>query len=155
MVEFVSVVVLLALGFGVGRYLEARHYRSIREREAANLQVPVVTFDTLEPGRPVAEARLAVGSVVVSVDYYKRFLTGFRKVFGGELYSYASLIDRGRREAILRMRESCRDADLFLNCRLETSSISKGGRDRIGCVEVIAYSTAVRFADEVRPETAG
>ncbi len=146
--------VLLALGFGAGRHLESRHYRSIREREAANIHIPVVTFKRLEPGRAVADARLAVGSIVVSADYFKRFLAAFRKIFGGELHSYSSLLDRGRREAILRMRESCRDADVFLNCRFETSSISKGRQDKISCVEVIAYATAVRFADEVRPQAA-
>ena len=66
-------------------------------------------------------------------------------VFGGEMKSYSSIIDRGRREAILRMKESCPDADLFLNCRLETSSISKGKGKVVGCAEVLAYATAVRF----------
>jgi len=148
-------IVPLAVGFGFGRYLEARHYKSIHQRESACLNVPVVNFKNLGSDRPVMESALAVGSVVVSVDYFKRFLTGFRKVFGGELHSYSSLLDRGRREAILRMRESCPDADIFLNCRLETASISKGAKGKIGCVEVIAYGTAVRFADEVRPETTG
>jgi len=55
------------------------------------------------------------------------------------------LIDRGRREALLRMKEWAPDADVFLNCRLETASISKGEGKAIGCVEVIAYATAVKY----------
>ena len=86
-----------------------------------------------------------MGVVVVSIDYYKRFLMGFRKIFGGELRSYSPLIDRGRRESLLRMKESCPDADLFLNCRLETSTISSGKGKAVGCVEVVAYSTAIKF----------
>ncbi|MCP5521530.1 MAG: heavy metal-binding domain-containing protein [Verrucomicrobiales bacterium] len=141
------VVVLLVVGFSFGRLAESRHYASIKQREADTLNVPAVTCRRWELERPIAEASLAVGSVVVSVDYFKRFLTGLRKVFGGELHSYASLIDRGRREALLRMKESCPDAHLFLNCRLETSSISKGQGDSVACVEVLAYGTAIRFAD--------
>ncbi len=88
---------------------------------------------------------MALGSVVVSVDHYKRFLAGFRMIFGGEMHSYCSLIDRGRREALLRMRESFREADLFLNCRLETASISKGQGKATGTVEVVAYATGIKF----------
>jgi uncharacterized protein YbjQ (UPF0145 family) len=68
---------------------------------------------------------------------------GFRRIFGGEVRSYASLIDRGRREAILRMKEQYPDADLYINTRVETSTITNGKGKTIGCVEVIAYSTAV------------
>ena len=138
-------VFLLALGFFAGKLAEWRHYRSIREREGATLKVPVVSFKTLDAPRPVRDVRLAVGSVVVSADYFKRFLMTFRKIFGGEVHSYSSVIDRGRREAVLRKKESCPDADLFLNCRLATASISNSrGRD-IGCVEVIAYATAIHY----------
>ena len=138
-------LLLLVLGFVVGKVTEHRHYRSIRARERRFLSVPVISTKTLDDPRPVAEARLVLGSVVVSVDYYKRFLSTFRNLFGGELRSYASLIDRGRREALLRMRESQPTADLFLNCRLETASISKGQGKATGTVEVIAYATAITF----------
>ena len=41
---------------------------------------------------------------MVSVDYFKRFLAGLRMIFGGRVSSYESLLDRARREALLRMR---------------------------------------------------
>lgn len=155
-VGILSLVGLLLVGFTFGRLAESRHYRRIKAREAETVGVPAVTCRTWELDQRVAEATLAVGSVVVSVDYFKRFLTGFRKVFGGELHSYASLIDRGRREALLRMKESCPGAHLFLNCRLETSAISRGQGDSVACVEVLAYGTAIRFANAhaVRPQAA-
>ena len=47
----------------------------------------------------------------------------------------------------MRMREKHPDADLIINLRTETSSISKGRRRRsIGTVEVIAYGTAIWYA---------
>ncbi len=137
---------LLLLGFLAGRYAERRHYRSIHEREEKMRTTPAVTARKWADGRRIAEAELAVGSVVVSVDHFKRFLMGFRRIFGGEIKSYSPLIDRGRREAILRMKESHPDADLYLNCRLETSAISNGKGKTTGCVEILAYCTAIKFA---------
>lgn len=139
---------LLLLGYIAGKTAEHRHYRSIRKRERALLASPAVTWKCLDDPRPVQDSRLATGSVVVSVDYYKRFLMGFRRIFGGEVRSYATLIDRGRREAILRMKESCPGADLYLNCRLETSTISNGQNKATGAVEMVAYGTAVTFGAE-------
>lgn len=138
-------LLLVGLGYLAGRYAERRHYESIRTRERGFLAVPNVTGKTLQDPRPVQDAQLAVGSVVVSVDYFKRLLTTFRQLFGGEIASYASLLDRARREAILRMKESCPQADLFLNCRLETATIFSGRRGATGSVEVVAYGTAVWF----------
>ena len=142
---------LLVLGFIVGKRNESRHYASIHKRELDKLPIPVVSFDYLPVDRPVKELQLVTGSVVVSVDYYKRFLAGLRHFFGGEIASYASLIDRARREAVLRMKESCPQADLFLNLRVETSGISRGKKKSVGCVEALAYATAVVYADEIRP----
>ncbi len=143
----IAVLGPLLLGFVVGRWLERRHYASIHRREQQYMQVAVVTFEPPPPARPIRSATLAVGSVVVSVDYYKRFLAGFRLFFGGQLGSYASLLDRGRREAILRMRESAPQADVFVNARIETSSISQGEDDSTGTVEVFAYATALEYAE--------
>ncbi|MGB5413298.1 MAG: heavy metal-binding domain-containing protein, partial [Polyangiales bacterium] len=79
-------------------------------------------------------------------DHFKRFLSGFRMIFGGEIRSYSSLIDRARREAVLRMKESQPDADAFLNTRLETSTISStAGNEGMGTIEVLAYGTAVHY----------
>ena len=136
---------LLLLAYITGKITEKRHYASIHEREGHWLSIPAITGKHLPDLPAVASAEMVVGSVVISVDHSKRWLSGFRKIFGGEMKSYSSVIDRGRREAILRMKESSPDADLFLNCRLETSSVSKGKGKAVGCAEVLAYATAVRF----------
>lgn len=155
MFEFAFAIVLTGLAFVVGTGVERRHYKRIHRREAASLAVPVATFRTLPAGARVAEARLVAGNVVISVDLYKRFLANLRRIFGGEMKSYSSLLDRARREAILRMKESSPTADMFINFRFETASISKGKKKAVAAVEVLAYATAIRFADEVRPETTG
>lgn len=144
---FIPVAVIL-LAMITGGILEKRHFKSIEERERATAHVAVLSTRALPDGA-VADSRLVGGSVVISIDYFKRFLASLRNIFGGEVRSYCSLLDRARREAILRMKESCPDADLIANLRLETSSICKensGRRKSIGAVEVYAYGTAVRFA---------
>jgi uncharacterized protein YbjQ (UPF0145 family) len=150
MLEFVPLLlplVLLAVGFVTGRITEARHYRSIHEREQRWHGIPATT--TRVPFElPVERSELVVGSVVISVDYMKRFLAGLRMLFGGELHAYSSLLDRARREATLRMKESCPSAHLFANCRLETATISSGANNALGTVEVTAYATAIIFRRE-------
>lgn len=131
-----------------GVIIERRHYRSIREREAATAGLPVVTLRTLESGRPVADSRLVTASVVISHDNFKRFLAQLRKIFGGRLRSYESLLDRARREAVLRLKAQCPDAHIVLNLRLDTANIaSTQGKKGLGALEVVAYGTAVRYAD--------
>jgi uncharacterized protein YbjQ (UPF0145 family) len=143
--ELLLPLVFLVGTWLIGRAIERKHFREIAAREARLAHIPTVNSKTLDPSLSAASSKMVVGSVVISVDHFKRFLTAFRKFFGGEMKSYTSVIERGRREAILRMKESCPDADLFLNCRLETSTISNGTGKATGCAEILAYATAVRF----------
>ena len=145
MANFIIFIILLVLGYAAGRLAERRHYRSIHKREEGFFRIPTTNVKTVDDGRECADARLVIGNVVISVDYYKRFLMTFRNILGGEVRSYAPLLDRGRREAILRMKEAYPDADAYLNCRIETSSISKGKKKAVGSVEVIATATAVKY----------
>ncbi len=145
--NFVVPLVIICVAMITGSILERRHYRSIDKRERDFNRLPLINGKRYPTDRPVSEARLVSGSVVISYDHFKRFLAGLRMIFGGEVKSYVSLLDRGRREALLRMKETCPDADLVVNLRVETSSISKGGRRRgLGAVEVFAYGTALWYA---------
>ncbi len=144
---------LVALGWFVGTNTERRHYNDIKAREQKFLSRPALSSKQYDPELRVRGAEMACGSVVISIDHFKRFMSALRMLFGGEIQSYASLIDRARREAILRMKESAPDADAYLNMRLQTSSISSStGREAIGTVEVLAYATAVKFAPAGQPE---
>jgi len=144
--QLIIFAVLISLGSFFGRHAEKKHYRSIMEREKHWLRMPTTASkNILEGDRQVDKTQLVTGSVVVSVDYFKRMLAGLRNVFGGAVQSYETLIDRARREAVLRMKESCPDADQVINLRLDTSSITKGRGRQIGSIEVLAYGTAVYF----------
>ena len=100
----------------------------------------------------ITEYRLVTGSVVVAIDYFKKFVASLINLFGGNISSYESLVDRARREAILRMKADAGDAAEIINLRIETSSISKNAQQSIGAVEVIAYGTAIYRNEEPRNE---
>jgi uncharacterized protein YbjQ (UPF0145 family) len=118
-----SPLLVIIFAMVLGRYLEKQHYRSIHQREHTFLPIPAVTAKSIWDDRGVQSAKVCVESVVVSVDHFKRFLAGFRIFFDGEMKSYSTLLDRGRREALLRMKAEAPDADLYLNCRLETPTL--------------------------------
>lgn len=144
-------LLLIIIALITGSVLEKRHYRSIDQRENSLGHIALITHKHYPEDLPVSKAALVEGAVVISYDYFKRFLAGLRQIFGGEVKSYVSLLDRGRREAILRMKAQCPDAKLIVNFRIETSSISKGGRKRsIGSVEVFAYGTALWYDEAVQ-----
>jgi uncharacterized protein YbjQ (UPF0145 family) len=143
--QILLVVFLLILAFFTGSFAEWRHYKSIIRREDALGDLVVVVAKTLPPLHPAPATTLVRGNVVISVDYFKRFLARLRMIFGGRIHTYESLLDRARREAILRMQKQARElgATMIFNMRFETSSISKGRKNAVGTVEVLAYGTAI------------
>lgn len=148
MFELLVFLSLLTIGYVAGTWVERRHYASIEQREAALLhQVSLpVEYDGAEPMELLG---LANGSVVISVDYFKRFLASLRQFFGGRVASYETLLDRARREAVLRMKEAYPQAELFANVRIETAAIGTLYRNSgTACLEVCAYGSALRRRPE-------
>ena len=146
MEQLVLFIILVALGYTAGTIAERKHYRSIEARERSFLNLPAVTIkNTSFKEKEVEKACLVAGNAVISLDYFKRILAGLRNIFGGEVISYVTLIDRARREAILRMKEEAGRADIILNLRIETSSIGQTAnkRNTVGSIEAIAYGTAI------------
>lgn len=144
--ELIIFGVLLTLGYVAGTIAERRHYRSIEEREKKYVNLPAVTIkNAVHSDDEIFKSRLVSGNVVVSLDYFKRVLAGLKNIFGGQISSYETLVDRSRREAVLRMKKQAGKADIILNMRIETSTIGSTADNRktIGSVESIAYGTAV------------
>lgn len=145
--DLIIFLVLMTLGYSAGTWAEKKHYRSIIKREQELLKMAVVTAEGSFPAERIAKAELVTGSVVVSIDYFKRLLAILRNIFGGRIKSYESLVDRARREAILRMKEQAKEhgASMIINMRLETSTIGRSAnkKKRVGSIEAIAYGTAI------------
>jgi uncharacterized protein YbjQ (UPF0145 family) len=145
MYDLITFLILILVGYIVGTLAEKRHYRSIQKRENEFLHLPAVSMKGVEySDEKVKSAKLVYGSAVISVDYFKRLLAGLRNIFGGTVKSYESLIDRARREAMLRMKEMAQGATVIVNVRIETATVGKkANKKSIGCLEAIAYGTAL------------
>ena len=136
---------LVIVGYFAGSIAEKRHFASIRKREAELKDVLTFSARQLPPEDMNRSSVFVQGNVVVSVDYFKRLSAGLKSLFGGRIGAYESLVDRARREAVLRMKQQAQDqgATHIFNVKLETSSISKGNRGQIGSVEIFAYGTGL------------
>lgn len=145
MADIIVFLVLLTLGYVFGRIAETRHFKSIREREHLFRNILCFSERLPPPQSGPVRSELVAGNVVVSVDYFKRVAAGLRNLIGGRVTAYESLLERARREAILRMKEdaAARGARMIVNVKLETASITDGRKQQISCVEVYAYGTAM------------
>lgn len=140
-------VLLIVIGFVVGRAYERRHYRELEALEAALRDIAVSNHRATAELGAFRGGVLVVGSVVIAEDYFKRIAAALKSLVGGNLQSYESLLERGRREAIVRMKEEARrhGATHVVNVRLETASLSEdfSGRRPMFSAELIAYGTAL------------
>ena len=139
---------LLVVAYFTGHAIERRHYASIRQREVRWRNLPAITFRSVPPSWQVAGCTLITEGVVVSVDYFKRFLAGLRMIFGGHVKAYETLLDRARREALLRLKENAVESGYhaLINVRVETSRMANArGSQGIAGVEVLAFGTALKL----------
>ena len=143
MYQLIFFFILLIIAYFVGSYIEKRHYTSIIQRENELNKIPAIAMKT--PAKGNFQQKLVLGNVTISVDYFKRFLATLHNFFGGRVTSYETLLDRARREALLRMKAEAeaQNAILVMNVKYETASIYKGKGSSIGSVEVLAYGTAM------------
>lgn len=146
MFELGTAFVLFLCGLVFGTLAERRHLASLRLREQ-ELRGILVFTEKLPPEVPEWQSggTLVSGSVVIAEDYFKRAAAALKSVFGGRLTTYESLLDRGRREAVLRLKQSARElgASAVFNLRFETSSLNDKQRNTLACCEVLAYGSAV------------
>ncbi len=146
--EAIVIVFLLGLGFLVGGFRERAHFKSLDRREAEYDDIGIANLKTVNDPQSVEYAGLVVADCVIATDYFKGFASAFRNILGGEMRSYQTLMERARREAVLRLLERARQmgANELWNLRLETSNIMSGVQQRSPAVavEVTASATAVK-----------
>lgn len=140
LLPYVPFLLLLLLGITVGTRAARKHERSLAEREALMRDVLLTTLGS--PGGSRGE--LVTGSVVIAFDFFRRIAVTLRKLIGGRFVMHGRMMDRARREAILRMTEAAQaqGATSVHNIRLVTSNLGNS-QSAMGGVEVLAYGTAV------------
>ena len=85
-------IFILLLAYFIGSFIEKKHFKNLRERETENRAYPVVSFDTMPDDCRVSRSDLVSGSIVVSLDYFKRVIAGLRGLIGGRVKTYESIV---------------------------------------------------------------
>jgi len=140
-------VALILLGLIAGSVAERSHLRSLERREQELAAILVTDVKSFPGGaRPATRAHVVMGQAVIATDYLKSFLAGLRKIVGGEVRSYLSLMTRARREAVVRMLEDARDKgyDAVCNVRINTADIG-GATARKGATMVGVFVTGTAY----------
>ena len=129
-------------GWLLASWFERRHLRSLSAREAPLQHIRINTSKHLTSCEPEA-CTLLIGSVVVAHDYFRTLIIAIRRLIGGNISPYERLVQRGRREALIRLKEEAdlRDIDKVINIRFGTTTIS--GRF-LRAIEMVAYGTGIR-----------
>jgi uncharacterized protein YbjQ (UPF0145 family) len=149
--DTIVLLALLALGLLAGGFAERRHLRNLAERESGNgdfliSQLRSFPDAVVGPTPPT----FVVGEAVIASDYLKTFLSGLRKIFGGEMRSYQTMLTRARREALQRVVEDARRRGYNAICNVRLDGADVGGnskaRRRLPMVAIIASATAYHRA---------
>lgn len=146
--QLFPILAAIGLGFVIGGIREQLHLRSLARREREFGDIGVVNLKTVSDPGSVRRAEIVLGQAVIATDYFKGIAAHLRGIVGGEIVAYRTLMDRARREALLRVLEEARalGAAEVWNIRFQTSNILSGGARRnspsVG-VEVLAFGTAI------------
>jgi uncharacterized protein YbjQ (UPF0145 family) len=155
--ELVSLLIAPAILAGAwisGSILERRHLENLLLLEAGSRGVLAVTIEELPADWQVESCELVMGNVVISQDYFKRVAASIKGIFGGNIRVFEPLLERARREALIRMKgvAHARGYDTIINVRLETATLASARGDGKGTagVEILAYGTAIALRAEAR-----
>ena len=99
--QVIIFAILFSVGFGFGRYNERKHFRYLDEQEQrlAYIQMNSSRFIMSE-----YSGQMISSNVVISHDYFKYAIANVQNMLGGRLTSYESVVERARREAIVRLK---------------------------------------------------
>jgi uncharacterized protein YbjQ (UPF0145 family) len=149
LIQFVLTVggffLFISLGFFFGRRAERRHFRDLRRREAAFQDVMTTQLKHFHAAAPGGkQPKLIVAETVIASDYMKSFLAKLRNIFGGEVRSFETLLERGRREVTVKLKEKAvaEGYNAICNVRLNTASIGGMSAKAAAMASILGWATA-------------
>ena len=140
--NYAPLIILFVVGWFFGSRHERQHLAQLAVSEQELSHVIVSTERFYQPTlADNSQGELVLGSVVIAQDYFKMVIARVLSLFGKNLTTYETLLDRARREAVVRMRMQAhaKGYDHIYGLRFEVSNINQLG----SMVEAIAYGTAV------------
>jgi uncharacterized protein YbjQ (UPF0145 family) len=138
---------LQVISIGVAGYLVASWFERQHNKDMTAREIPLqyIRLNNLKklPTCELDQSIILIGSVVVAHDFFRTLLIIIRKLIGGNIHSYERLVTRGRREALIRLREEAamRGINAVINVRF-TSSVVVGRF--LSAVEMVAYGTGLK-----------
>lgn len=142
LINYAPLVILFVVGWFFGSRYERQHLARLAIAEAQLQHIIVSTERFYQPTlADNSQGELVLGSVVIAQDYFKMVIAKVLSFFGKNLTTYETLLDRARREAVVRMRTQAqaKGYNHIYGLRFEVSNINQLG----SMVEAIAYGTAV------------
>ncbi len=122
--------ILIVLGLVVGRAAEKKHLNDLARREVnSGDMLATQTKSFFAATRGATAPTLIVAEVVIGADYLKSVLGGLMNLFGGEINPFQTLLDRARREALMRVKEQAREMGYNAVCNVRMENADIGGRD--------------------------
>ncbi|MGE6479835.1 YbjQ family protein [Psychrobacter namhaensis] len=152
LINYAPFILLFAAGWFFGSRHERQHLAQLRVAEQALGDIVVSSERFYRPTLAAhSEGELVLGSVVIAQDYFKMIVARVLSLFGKNLTTYETLLDRARREAIVRMRTDAKAKGYnhIYGLRLEVTNVNQLG----SMVEAIAYGTAVISHDTASSTT--
>lgn len=127
----------------IGKFIECLHFHNIQKREKRFKSLSIFTTEKSHTIDPTEEVKMVYGSIVIGIDYYKRVIGSLRRIRGGPMRTHERVIERARREAILRMKKQAYNWGAYkvINMKLETSAI---GSVKHPSIEIYAYGTGIK-----------
>lgn len=142
--KFGLFLILMTVGYWRGRRNERHHLQLLNAEEDAVADIFIFATRYPPPSEQPLDPILVSGSAVIGSDYFRLFVSGLRKIVGGNYRAYEQLLERGRRQALVRLKQAAKTqgATMIFNVRLTTSRISNSRAGEATQVEVLAYGTA-------------
>lgn len=141
-------IVLMPVFCIVSSVLNERiHFKRLMEEERQLADMVYSDMKTLPPNWSIGKTFFVSENVVVANDYLKRFFWIFRKLVGGNSRSFEKMVERGRREVLVRLLKRAKQhgANVVWNIRMETTIVqlnSGGDNKTMAGIEMMAYGTA-------------
>lgn len=136
-----QIFLVFVCGFVIGGTRDRKHLKRLK-KDFAEADVLLTDISSFPEGvSPDLNTKLVASEVVIAEDYLKGFLAGLRALFGGEVRSYRSLMERARKEALWRLVLQSRSHGLDAICNLRVETVIVGKKSGV-CV--MAYGTAYK-----------
>lgn len=138
MIKSLIWLVLVTTGWYFGARAERGHLKSLMADEQKYQHIQV-SSERFYESKGINESILVVGSVVITQDKFKQVVAAMLSLFGKNLTVYETLLDRARREVVLRAKRQANDAGChaLYGLRFEMTEVQGG-------VEILAYGVAVK-----------